>query len=419
MNKMGGRIISFVLAKEYYILLSVIALVLFSGVIYSFLLGKNLQYSDECDYYTLAINLLSKHQYTLDGEHLTGYRPPGYPLVLSIFVFLGGGVVLLRILNFIAFSCCIYLLYLILKKHAAPFAGLIGAGLVVCYPVLFYAAGTLYPQILGALLFLLILFLLSQWRINSIVPFILVGLIFGYLILVIPNFVFSLLVVVFWVVFSQRKIRVKAALIITFVAFLVVALWSARHYKVFNSFVFVATNSGYNLLLGNSENTTSNSGVNVDISKYSVNITGMDEVELDSYYRSKAIEFVCKNKLQATKLYFLKVINNFNFCNELATKTEVSSKKNVIMILTYGPLLILFFLRMLSIRRFKPSTFELLLIILYLLNAFFSAIFFTRVRFRLPFDFLLIIIVAMYIYHLLSTKNKNFISNVSVVPNDR
>ena len=48
----------------------------------------------------------------------------------------------------------------------------------------------------------------------------------------------------------------------------VIGLWSIRNYYVFNSFVFVSTNGGFNLLLGNSKNTEPNLGVNTDISQY-------------------------------------------------------------------------------------------------------------------------------------------------------
>ena len=46
------------------------------------------------------------------------------------------------------------------------------------------------------------------------------------------------------------------------------------------------------------------------------------------------------------------------------------------------------------------------LYIIYFLNAFLSAIFFTRIRFRIPFDFVLIILVAMILSDIIEYINK-------------
>jgi len=70
------------------------------------------------------------------------------------------------------------------------------------------------------------------------------------------------------------------------------------------------------------------------------------------------------------------------------------------MLITYGPLLLLFASRVLLVKLFRPSAFETLLGALYVCSALTTAVFFTRIRFRLPFDFLLIIIVAMFLQDL-------------------
>jgi len=385
--------------KEHRIVLTLVLLVILSGIVYSIYLGDKLRFYDEFDYYNLAKTLALKQRYSLYGD-LTAARPPGYPFFLSIFISLGASLSFLRILNFLALGFSIYLLYLLIKNLSSEFAGLISAILVLCYPVLFYASSLLIAQPIGAFLFLLILFILLRGKTLSVKSSILTGILFGYLILTIPYFIFSLVIIVLWILFSNSEGKVKTAVIVSIMAFLVISFWSVRNYAIFRSFVFVSTNSGKNLLIGNSENTNPNEGAYEEkISRYIPNSVDLNEAERDAYYRAKAIEFILKNKIEAFKLYLLKLLNYFNYRNELHGNVEDLTKKykDIIMLVTYGPLLLVFMFRLVFLKKYNLSRSELLLIILYLSNAFFLAIFHTRIRFRLPFDFLLIGVVAMFI----------------------
>lgn len=398
MRKISRQLLSFIEQKNNAILVALISAVVLSGTFYSVSLGNNVRYADEHDYYNLGANIVTSHRYSLDGKHPTAYRPPGYPLILSLFILMGANIVHLRIMNFVALGLCIYLLHEILKKQSSPFAATVGAVLVACYPVLFYTAGTLYPQMIGSLLFLVIISLLTS-NTKTYRIFLLCGLLFGYLVLTIPIFVFILFVFAISFYLSKSLIRAKGISVTIAIAFLFVSVWCVRNYVVFNTFVFVSSNGGLNLLLGNSENTTPNAGVNVDISRYVTDAAqqNLDEVVRDRYYRSKAVEFVLSHKMQTVKLYFQKFLNYFNYRNELATKAEAASAKDFLMLVTYGPLLLLFLTRVLLMRLFKPSLFEALLTILYFSSGLLYAMFFTRIRFRLPFDFLLITVVAIFL----------------------
>ena len=402
MQKIIRETVSLIERKSNLILIVLVLTVVLSGVFYSIYLGNNLRYFDETKYYKLATNIVSLHQYSFDGKHLTAFRPPGYPLFLSFFIFLGADIVCLRILNFIALGLCIYLLYRIIEKQSSRFAGIISALLIICYPVLFYTAGTLYPQTIASFLFLLIIFLLTS-NTNSNRIFFLAGLLFGCLILTVPTFIFPLFIFAMWFLFFKELTKAKKFLITIITSVLLISIWSVRHYVVFGSFIFVASMSGTTLLLGNSENTTAAAcGAPGSISKYITEARqlNLNEVEESAYYKSKAIEFILSHKKQAVKLYFLKLLNHFNYRSELSTETGISSLKDFLMLVTYGPLLLLFFIRIFLMKTFRLSSFEALLIIIYLANAFVMAIFCTRIRYRLPFDFLLIGIVAIFLHNI-------------------
>ena len=124
------------------------------------------------------------------------------------------------------------------------------------------------------------------------------------------------------------------------------------------------------------------------------------EAQIDSDLRSRAIEYVMSHKAAAFKLYLLKVINYFNVASKFRGKLSgvTSSFKDIIMFLTYSPLLIIFLYRIIKYR-LGMNRFELLVVALYFGNALCLAVFHTIIRFRLPFDFLLIGVLASFISH--------------------
>ena len=142
----------------------------------------------------------------------------------------------------------------------------------------------------------------------------------GVAILTVPTFIFVLIVCAGWAVFTFKEGAIRSSAIILVAALSVVAIWSVRNYIIFGEPVFVSTNSGVNLLLGNSKNTLANSGVNVDLQDYRPP-SGLNEVEVDKYYRNEAIKFILSDPYRWLKLYTKKVANYFNY--EVAQVSQV------------------------------------------------------------------------------------------------
>ncbi len=370
-----------------------------AGIIYSIKLGNNLRYPDEKEYYTLSENLINSFLYTLNGESLTAYRPPVYPFFLALFRFLGFNIVLLRIVNFALLSIIFLIVHKLLSIKTNELSSLIFSVLIIIYPVIFYTAGTLYPQVLITFLIVLILYLLYNNKDFSLSKCIFTGILFGLLALTSPILISTIFVIAVWLYFTMLRHKIKVLIIIFLVSLSVTAIWTVRNYIAFDHFVLISTNGGINLLLGNSEYTEPNSGINVNINKYEKAADHFNEVEQDHYYRNKALKFILHNKKHSIYLYFQKVLNYFNYKNELYVQSESSNLRNIIMLISYGILLLLFLTRLFFFKRIKMSNLEMLIYIIYISNAFFSAIFFTRIRFRIPFDILLIIALSIFLFN--------------------
>ncbi len=390
---------------ERLILGGVLLVQIVGGSLYAYSLGEAIVFADERDYLNLAANLWEKHLYTQDGLNPTAFRPPGYPLILSLGYGLGGRVVHLRMLNFVALAISTYLLNRMLKRNSQPIGAIFSSLIVLGYPVFFYAAGTLFPQTIATTLFLSAIFLITGNRLTW-AKAILAGLILGYVVLMVPLFLFSLIVIPgFWL--WKREPPIGMAIVMVVSASLVFGLWSFRNYAAFNRLVFISSNSGYNLLLGNSETSTPSAGVTEELTRYYFEggrELGLDEIDRDNYFRAEVVDYMLKNPMQASGFYLQKVLNYFNYRNDLRTVSESNELRDVLMLTTYGPLLVLMSVRIALARRFPLSSLEQLFAILYIASAFASAVFFTRIRFRLPFDFLLIGIVAAFLDQLLREK---------------
>jgi 4-amino-4-deoxy-L-arabinose transferase-like glycosyltransferase len=398
------KIRNFIERYKVTILIATSVIFWIAAISYSIFMGSRLPYPDEQWYFNdYAQNLAKLHMFSLDGVIPTAFHPPVYPLFLGLIVSLGLGITTARLMNFLAMYIGMLCLYYLLENWSYKLASLIVVILVMGYLVLFYTAGTLYPQTFATLFF--IIAMLFYWK----KPFsygnaILSGFSLGIAILTIPTFLF---VPFFFVIFSilfRKDGWAKLGLLLIMV-FLVISTWSVRNYQVFNRFELISSNFGTNFLIGNNPATSPNngpaaiSGVTQTIEK--ADQLGLDEFQRNKFYTKQALEFIQNDPVHYLTLYLLKVANYFNFHNQLLTASESSLAKDLVMLLTFGSFLPLAILRIVLFRKYPFSQLEGFLILLYICSAFVSAIVFTRIRYRLPFDYLLITFVAIFLEKLL------------------
>jgi hypothetical protein len=203
---------------------------------------------------------------------------------------------------------------------------------------------------------------------------------------------------VVWLLWKRRGFRRKV-LLFTVPLLLVIGAWSARNYIVFRSFFFVATSGGVNLLQGNSEKSTVDSDTLTDIRKYEDAAARLSEVDRDRYYRESAVAWIKEHPGAAARLYALKVVEYFSFTERIATHDYAMGFEQprwwtLIMLFTYEPLLLLILARIAIAQKYPLSELEILFAGLYLVNALFAAMFYSRIRYRLPMDWLLLLLDA-------------------------
>ena len=373
-----------------------LVVLILGGFIYSVVVPPVASFTDEQEYLKLSENLIRGPGFSLDGVHLTASRPPGYAFFLAAIRGAGGGFISFRIAQFLVLGATV-LLVSRLCTEGKPFAELLFVTmLVICYPVLLYIAATLYPQTLTGFLFVLALWLTLRAPRTALLNG-LTGMVFGILILTVPTFLFTLVVVLVTARFFQI-IRGRDVVVTILAAGIIVGAWTLRNAACFDRFVPVATNSGLNLLEGNNERATPLAAANVGMEPYYREAAqrGLDEFQRDVFYRTAAFTWIKTHPGDALILYIEKVANFFNIVNVYSpqSQAQVSLWKQVVLAAGYLLLLGLLGWRLTSMKRYPLAPREKLFLVIYVLSAFTSAIFFSRIRHRLPYDYLIIAIVA-------------------------
>jgi hypothetical protein len=418
-------IVGKIAGRERTIVYGIAALVVFAGAVLCFRLGNRVQSLDETEFIELAQSLAQNGQFahinTPGGENYTeripagtlvqtAYRAPGYPFFLAPFTRLMRGYPVLRFANFILLAAGLVILFHTLRTIHSPLAGLLAVLGVLAYPVVIYTATTLYPQNLESFLLLAAVALAmrvqraSQWFL-----FVCIGLVWGALALVVPIFLLILPVLLIWMFFVLH-IKLSRLLVLCAITGALVSTWTIRNALVFKAFVPVATSAGYNFASGNCAEARYNTSLDVRLAEdvYS-QVTGKNEVQANHILVAAGIKWIRDNPARAASLYIEKFIHWFSYSNKLLSDQVIQggasriprNTSDLLLIIAYFPMLGVALWRCALVRSKPLAPFESLCLVLYVAAGLAYAVFFTRVRFRLPVDWLLIAFDAQFVAKLL------------------
>ena len=215
--------------------------------------------NDRDAYMSIADHLLLGNGYTLDGEHPTAFRPPLYPLVLSVVSVLGGSVAI-GLLQTLLGVATVYLTYLLGCRLVSPIVGLIASALIAVEPLLLRYTPQLMTETLFTFLCALLLFTLSPPHPVTPSPrrhSFTVGVAFGLCALCRPTiWAWGGLIAVAWLVgfrgalLSRNRRIVNGVLVVVGIG-IVVSPWMIRNALQFGRPIVMTTHGGYTLLLGN------------------------------------------------------------------------------------------------------------------------------------------------------------------------
>lgn len=392
-------------ARPLAYLVALLAVLAASAVIV--MSGDVVRSNDEVAFMAIAGNIVSEGMFAETPGQPTAYRAPGPVFLVTPVVALGGGLVEARLFNAVIFGLGLVALFHLVRRHASPLAALFAVCMVPLWPVALFAATTLYPQTLAATLLVLTIWMVDRLRDGpSLGRAVVAGLACGALVLTTPVVLLLFPLLLIWLIHVSPR-WLPHAVIFCAVSGGLVSSWTVRNYFAFDAFVPVATSSGYNLLAGNAPNARYNTSLNVRFPEYVyAEITGKTEVERNDIMTEAAFREIANDPGRFVRLYAAKFAHWFHFSNRLLSDEVLEDgaapvpvgAREVILFVTYalvimGPLLI----RLALLRRHPFRRIELLFLAFWIGAGLVYALFFTRVRFRLPFDWLIIASNAMFL----------------------
>ena len=241
-------------------------------------LFPNKPFSDSIYYLDHAKRLLETGSYINQNGNLTAFWPVGYPIYLaSIKYIFGNDLVILKFIN-VLFSVGLLLSLFWLFKNILNTTQLNLLLLITClYPGYILNSNVIMPDYLTAALLWLSIFLVLKKPYRS-ANLIFVGMILSLSTLFRPTY--FLLPILFIIIIYSQKDRLKKTLSVTLflTSFLVlITPWLLRNYNLYESLPVIATNGGYNFLMGN--HNSSSGKVNFD---FEYNINNPDEASEES-----------------------------------------------------------------------------------------------------------------------------------------
>lgn len=376
--------------SERKILLSLFFLSFIIRVVFILTLKNHFYFDDEFEYYRMVENFLSGKGLII-GENLKSFRPPLYPLFLSLLYSLHFNLFFIRITQTLISSITVIFIYLLGKKVFNKKIGIISGLISSFYPFFIFYTGFLLTETLFIFLTVLsIYFLVGAFENEKNILSIKTGITMGLAGLCRPaiELFFPLSIIL---ILSDRaksiKIRWKKVILISIFFTLTLSPWVIRNYKIFGKFIPGTTMGGWVFWEGNNPES-----IGGPCHYFPKNILQMEEIKRDKFLYRKTIEVIKDNP--GRFLWLLK--NKFiRFWNVVPNASQFQKPLyRLLSIFSFGVLLPFFILGFLTTFKNKKAIPMHLLIIFFTL---FHMVFLASIRYRVAIEPFYIIFAASFL----------------------
>ncbi|MCM8786158.1 MAG: glycosyltransferase family 39 protein [Candidatus Omnitrophica bacterium] len=341
-------------------------------------LKNNFYFDDEFEYFKMVQNFLSGKGLIV-GENLKSFRPPLYPLVISVLILFKFNLIGIRVFQSFISTLTVYFIYLIGKKTFGEKTGIVSAFISSFYPFFIFYNGFLLTETLFVFFTVLsIFYLIMTTERNGKVSFF-SGIFLGLSGLTRPILQLYLPVSILHILSFKENLKIRFRKIILLVIGFCLTLspWIIRNYKIFHKFIPGTTMGGWVFWEGN--NPYSEGG---PCSYFPKGILEIEEIERDKLLYRMTFEFIKKNP----ERFMWLLLNKFKrFWNIVPNAPEYKRKYfyRIVSIFSFGILLPFFIIGFFISLKNKKAQFLHSLIILFTI---FHMIFLSSIRYRLPIE---------------------------------
>ena len=278
-------------------------------------------------------------------------------------------------------SISIYFFYKILEIFKSKKIQFIGCLVFAFFPINIYAPMQVSSITLQLFLIIFFLyFLIKIFKRTEIKNLIIFSIISSFLILARGEFIIFFILTLCYL-FIFLKFDFKSFLISIFITLFLISPYLYRNYKVFDEIVLTKS-LGYNLLKGNYKEFKEEGNPGIIEKDFKISLLGIKtdkyfEINLDNFYKERALDYIKTNPLEFIKNYFKKIIA-FLFFDINSTYPGYYNFIHLI------PKLILSILSLFGlIEMFNKKGFTQFVALYYISNVLFFSIFFILPRYSL------------------------------------
>lgn len=303
--------------RRWIVLLFVLVFIL--KLIYIFCSSNSLE---------IRIPILDAEYYDNMGRHIAAghlaqkeafFMGPLYPYFLGlVYRVFGGNMMLLRIIQILGGTTTVVLTYFIGKRVFRPSVAMLGAVMLTLYGTITFYEGQLLMEWLGALINMMLLFVLYQdFGRHRVLKYIVTGFLLGLSALTRANILIFAPIVLIWVLFvAKEKKRFLSAAVFIVSALVTISPATIHNYVVSRDFVLITWNGSMNFFIGNNEKATGvyDSPRGIDLAsdwttrRYVEKMAGRDlkPSEISSYWLSETGRFIKEHPRKELALLFRK-----------------------------------------------------------------------------------------------------------------
>ena len=283
-------------------LLSVVLVMVFVIQIVFVLLIKNIPFSDSAYYVDLAERLYQTGSYTSEYGFKSAFWPIGLPAYLALAKFITEDYLLLvKFLNILFYLTLIVVTYKLFSEQLSKKALVVFLICFSFFPNNLFSANIILTDYPFSLLIWICIFITIKYPLKKVV---IVGVLLALSSYLRPvGLLLPFLIILYYFKSYGIKSSLKYSGIILAVFILILSPWIIRNYQVFNSFVPVSTNGGFNFLMGNHPNSNGNVNFNFEYDNSNPN-----EVEESVKAYSKGFKSIIDDPLQAIVRSFKKIM---------------------------------------------------------------------------------------------------------------
>jgi len=359
-------------------------------------LSQKVFYGDERIFLTLADGVRDGFSF-----RARPFRPPLYAAILAPMTSPDTATSIRNVRIFQSFVGAIaaLLLYFLGKELFGHRVGLVAACIYAIYPLALTTSVFLFPQgNLAALLYAIVLVALRARRRGSNWGAFAAGALIGAAVLHVPSSMALVAAMVVWLAFMPTPAVAQRARLAAFVVVgscIVVLPWTARNYVTTGGeFIPVSANGPVNFWLGNNPSATLTTKSHLQpTGELAQRVKDLSRAERDNILIRESLNWIKQHPGRFLSFTALKFVAFFRpMPGQFKESVGHQRLYSLAMLLTCTPVILLALIGVRPALKHTPDTWLLIAIVLF--SAALYSLFFVALRFRAPFDGLLILIGA-------------------------